>query len=214
MLRIVIGNKKYSSWSLRPWLALQMANAPFEETVVALDMSDTDANIRKFSPSGRVPALIDDNLTIWDSLSICEYLHEKFPHKHLWPADVSQRAHARSVSAEMHSGFMNLRNDCSMKIVQQYPYKKPRPETQKDVDRIVSIFGECLRRSGGPFLYGANPCIADAFYAPVVSRFRTYSIPLPEVATAYCNTIWDWPPLKAWVADAQKETLRAKLHED
>lgn len=214
MLKIVIGNKKYSSWSLRPWLALQMTSAPFEETVVALDMPDTDANIRKFSPSGRVPALLDDNLTIWDSLAICEYLHEKFPHKHLWPRDVPQRAHARSISAEMHSGFMNLRNDCSMKIVQQYPYKKLRAETQKDVDRIVSIFTECLRRSGGPFLFGANPCIADAFYAPVVSRFRTYSIPLPDVAQAYCNTIWDWPPLKAWVADAQNETLRAKLHED
>src|SRR5512140_664931 len=214
MLKIVIGNKKYSSWSLRPWLALQMTSAPFEETVVALDMPDTDANIRKFSPSGRVPALLDDNLTVWDSLAICEYLHEKFPNKHLWPRDVSQRAHARSISAEMHSGFMNLRNDCSMKIVQQYPYKKLRAETQKDVDRIVSIFAECLRRSGGPFLFGARPCIADAFYAPVVSRFRTYSIPLPDVAAAYCNTIWDWPPLKAWVVDAQNETLRAKLHED
>jgi glutathione S-transferase len=214
MLKMVIGNKKYSSWSLRPWLALQMTGAPFEETVVALDMPDTDANIRKFSPSGRVPALIDENLTVWDSLSICEYLHEKFPHKHLWPADAAHRAHARSVTAEMHSGFMNLRNDCSMKILQQYPYKKLRAETQKDVDRIVAIFGECLRRAGGPFLYGSNPCIADAFYAPVVSRFRTYSIPLPAVATSYCNTIWDWPPLKAWVADAQNETLRAKNHED
>jgi len=214
MLKIVIGNKKYSSWSLRPWLALQMTSAPFEETVVALDMPDTDANIRKFSPSGRVPALIDDNLTVWDSLAICEYLNEKFPHKHLWPRETAARAHARSISAEMHSGFMNLRNDCSMKIVQQYPYKPLRPETQKDVDRIVSIFAECLRRSGGPFLFGASPCIADAFYAPVVSRFRTYSIPLPDAARAYCDTIWDWPPLKAWVADAQNETLREKHHED
>lgn len=214
MLKIVIGNKKYSSWSLRPWLALKMTGAPFEETVVALDMPDTDANIRKFSPSGRVPALIDEDLTVWDSLAICEYLHEKFPERRLWPSEAPERARARSISAEMHSGFMNLRNDCSMKIVQQYPYKKPRPETQKDVDRIVEIFGECLRRSGGPFLFGKDPCIADAFFAPVVSRFRTYAIPITGPAAAYCKTIWDWPPLQAWVEGAQKETLRAKFHED
>src|SRR3954447_26307256 len=177
MLKIVLGNKKYSSWSLRPWLALKLAGAPFEEQVVALDMPDTAANIRKYSPSGRVPALIDGSLTIWDSLAICEYLNEKFPQAQLWPADAAQRARARSISAEMHSGFTNLRNDCSMKIVKQYPYKPLRPDTQKDVDRIVAIWEECLRRNGGRFLFGNEPCIADAFYAPVVSRFRTYSVP-------------------------------------
>jgi glutathione S-transferase len=214
MLKIVIGNKKYSSWSLRPWLVLQQAGVPFEEQVVALDLPDTDANIRRFSPSGRVPALIDGNLTVWDSLAICEYLNEKFPGKRLWPENGAQRAQARSICAEMHSGFANLRNDCSMKIVQQYPYKPLRPETQKDVDRIVALWEECLRRNGGPYLFGKDPCIADAFYAPVVSRFRTYSIPLPAAAKAYCDTVWAWPPLQAWVEGAQKETLRAKLHED
>jgi glutathione S-transferase len=214
MLKIVVGNKKYSSWSLRPWLVLKQAGVPFEETVVALDMPDTDANIRKFSPSGRVPALIDGDVTVWDSLAICEYLHEKFPEKKLWPQDRAARARARSICAEMHSGFANLRNDCAMKIVQQYPYKPLRPETQKDVDRIVALWSDCLKQGGGPFLFGKEPCIADAFFAPVVSRFRTYSIPVSGAAKAYCDTVWAWPALQAWVADAQRETVRAKLHED
>jgi glutathione S-transferase len=214
MLKIVVGNKKYSSWSLRPWLVLKHAGEPFEEIVVPLDMPDTAANIRKYSPSGRVPALIDGDITVWDSLAIAEYLHEKFPAKRLWPKDAAQRARARSLAAEMHSGFTNLRNDCSMKIVQQYPYKPLRPETQAEVDRIVAIWEESLKRSGGPFLFGKELCIADAFYAPVVSRVRTYSIPVSGAAKAYCETIWAWPALQAWVADAQRETLRAKLHED
>jgi len=214
MLKIVVGNKKYSSWSLRPWLVLKHAGEPFEEIVVPLDMPDTAANIRKYSPSGRVPALIDGDITVWDSLAIAEYLHEKFPAKRLWPKDVAQRARARSLAAEMHSGFTNLRNDCSMKIVQQYPYKPLRPETQAEVDRIVAIWEESLKRSGGPFLFGKELCIADAFYAPVVSRVRTYSIPVSGAAKAYCETIWAWPALQAWVADAQRETLRARLHED
>jgi len=214
MLKIVVGNKKYSSWSLRPWLVLKHAGLPFEEIVVPLDMPDTAENIRKYSPSGRVPALIDGDLTVWDSLAISEYLNEKFPDKALWPKDPAQRARARSVAAEMHSGFANLRTDCSMKIVQQVPHKELRPETQAEVGRIVSIWEDCLKRSGGPFLFGKQPCIADAFYAPVVSRFRTYSIPVSGAAKAYCDTVWAWPALQAWVADAQRETLRAKFHED
>ncbi len=214
MLKIVVGNKKYSSWSLRPWLALKLTGAPVEEQVIALDMPDTAANIRKFSPSGRVPALIDGNLTIWDSLAICEYLNEKFPQAQLWPRDAAQRAWARSISAEMHSGFMNLRNDCSMKIVQQYPYKPLRPETQADVDRIVELWNECLRAGKGPWLFGAKPTIADCMYAPVVSRFRTYSIPLTPVAQKYADHVWSWPVLQEWVTAARAETLRAKFHED
>ena len=214
MLKIVVGNKKYSSWSLRGWLALKLANVPYEEIVVPLDMPDTAQQIRKYSPSGRVPALIDGEITVWDSLAIAEYLHEKFPDKRLWPRDAAQRARARSVAAEMHAGFANLRNDCSMKIVQQYPYKALRPETQADVDRIVAIWQECLNQSGGPFLFGKEPCVADAFYAPVVSRFRTYSIPVSGAAKAYCDAVWAWRPLQEWVATAQRETLRAKFHED
>jgi len=214
MLKIVVGNKKYSSWSLRGWLVLKHAGVPYEEIVVPLDMPDTAENIRRHSPSGRVPALIDGKLTVWDSLAICEYLHEKLPEKRLWPQDAGQRARARSVAAEMHSGFANLRNDCSMKIVEQYAYKPLRAQTQAEVDRIVEIWEECLRQSGGPFLFGKQPCIADAFYAPVVSRFRTYSIPVGGAAKAYCDAVWAWPALQAWVSDAKRETLRAKFHED
>jgi glutathione S-transferase len=214
MLKIVVGNKKYSSWSLRPWLALKLTSAPFEETVVALDMPETAGDIRKYSPSGRVPALIDGTTTVWESLAICEYLAEKFPQAGLWPSDPAQRALARAVSSEMHAGFGNLRNDCSMRIVEQRPYKPLRPETQKDVDRIVELWNECLRRSGGPWLFGARPGIADAMYAPVVSRFRTYSIPVAGGAKVYCDTVWAWPVLQDWVAAARAETLRAKLHED
>lgn len=213
-MKIVIGNKKYSSWSLRPWLALELTGAPYEETVVALDEPDTAAKIRKFSPSGRVPALIDGSLTTWDSLAICEYLHEKFPKRKLWPEDASQRAKARSISAEMHSGFMNLRNDCSMRIVEERPAAKLSPQTQADIDRIVEIWSECLKASSGPFLFGKEPCIADCFYAPVVSRFRTYKIAAPPVAQGYMATVWAWPALQKWVTAARAETLRAKFHED
>ena len=214
MLKIVVGNKKYSSWSLRGWLGLKLSGAPFEEIVVALDMPDTAQSIRKYSPSGRVPCLIDDAVNVWDSLAICEYLADRFPGAGLWPKDPAQRALARAVSAEMHSGFANLRNDCSMKIVETKPYKPQRPEVQAEVARIVELWEDCLRRSGGPYLFGAKPCIADAFYAPVVSRFRTYSIPVSGAAQKYCDTVWSWPALQEWVEAARKETLRAKLHED
>ena len=214
MLKIVVGNKKYSSWSLRPWVALKLTGAPFEEVVVALDMPDTAENIRRYSPGGRVPALIDSGTTVWESLSICEYLAEKFPAAELWPKDAAQRAVARSISSEMHAGFANLRNDCSMKILRQYPPKPLRPETQKDVDRIVEIWTGCLDKSGGPYLFGARPGIADAMYAPVVSRFRTYSIPVSGKAADYCKTIWSLPALQAWVEGARAETLRAQFHED
>ena len=214
MLKIVVGNKKYSSWSLRGWLAVKLTGAPFEETLVPLDMPDTARDLRQVSPSGRVPALIDGELTVWDTLAIGEYLHEKFPRAGLWPADAAQRARARSISAEMHSGFVNLRNDCSMRIVEERPFKPLRAETQADVDRIVEIWEGCLRKSGGPWLFGARPCLADAFYAPVVSRFRTYSIPLKGAAASYVSTVWEWPALQEWVAAARAETLRAKYHED
>jgi glutathione S-transferase len=213
-VKIVIGNKKYSSWSLRPWLALKQTGTAFEEVVIALDMDDTAQNIRRHSPSGRVPALVDGALTVWDSLAICEYLNEKFPQAQLWPADAAQRARARSVSAEMHSGFMNLRNDCSMRIVEERPAAKLRPETQAEVSRIVDIWGDCLQASGGPFLFGKKPCIADCFYAPVVSRFRTYKISAPPQAQAYMEAVWGWPALQEWVSGARAETLRAKKHED
>src|ERR1700682_3668353 len=172
MLKVVVGNKKYSSWSLRGWLALQLTGAPFEEVVVALDMPDTAQNIRKYSPSGRVPRPIDGPTSVWDSLAIAEYLHEKFPAAQLWPADAAARARARSVSAEMHSGFASLRNECAMKIVEQFPKRDLSPDTKGEVERIQTIWTECLKQSGGPFLFGARPCLAGAMYAPGGRRFR------------------------------------------
>jgi glutathione S-transferase len=212
-MKIVIGNKKYSSWSLRPWLALKIVGQPFEETVIPLDVPDTAENIRRYSPSGRVPALVDGTLTVWDSLAICEYLNEKFPQAGLWPAGPGERAQARSVSAEMHSGFMNLRNDCSMRILEERPVGKLRPETQTEVDRIVEIWERCLQASGGPFLFGQKPCIADCFFAPVVSRFRTYQIAAPDRARGYLDAVWAWPALQGWVEDARNEKVRLKKYE-
>jgi glutathione S-transferase len=208
-MKIVIGNKKYSSW----WLALKITGQPFEEVVIPLDVDDTAENIRRYSPSGRVPALVDGNVTIWDSLAICEYLNEKFPGAGLWPQSPARRAHARSITAEMHSGFMNLRNDCSMRIVEERPKATLRPETQAEVERIGQIWEEFLAISGGPFLFGEKPCIADCFYAPVVSRFRTYQIPAAGRAGGYLETIWAWPLLQEWVDGARKETLRLKRYE-
>ena len=213
MLKIALGNKKYSSWSLRPWLALKMTGALFEEQVIALDMPDTAENIRRVSPSGRVPCLLDGSLTIWDSLAICEYLNEKFPAAGLWPADSALRARARSVSAEMHSGFSNLRNDCPMKIVEKFPFRPLKPDTQAEVNRMVELWNECLKKSAGPFLFGARPCIADAMFAPAVTRFHTYSIPATGAAQQYLGAIWSWPLLQEWVSAVRAETLRAKNHE-
>ena len=214
MLKIVIGNKQYSSWSLRAWLALKLTGAPFEEVVVGLDLPDTAKNIAKYSPSGRVPALLDGTLLIWESLAICEYLAEKFPEAQLWPKDAALRALLRSASTEMHAGFANLRTDCSMKTLKQYPARPLRQETQADVDRILALWNQCLKASGGPYLSGAKPGVADAMYAPVVSRFRTYSIPVSGAAKAFCDALWALPAMQDWVAGAQAETLRARRYED
>lgn len=214
MLKLIIGNKKYSSWSLRPWLALTHAGIQFEEQVIALDQPDTDANIRKYSPSGKVPCLIDGAVTVWDSLAIVEYVNEKHPEKQLWPKDASARAVARSVSAEMHSGFSALRNEHPMKIIESLPTAQRSPETVKDVQRIQQLWRECRQKfgAGGPFLFGAFS-IADAFYAPVVSRFRTYGVPMEGAVKEYADAIWALPAMQKWVGGAQAETLRVPRNE-
>lgn len=214
MLKLIIGNKKYSSWSLRPWLALTHAGIQFEEQVIALDQPDTDANIRKYSPSGKVPCLIDGAVTVWDSLAIVEYVNEKHPEKQLWPKDASARAVARSVSAEMHSGFSALRNEHPMKIIESLPTPQRSPETVKDVQRIQQLWRECRQKfgAGGPFLFGAFS-IADAFYAPVVSRFRTYGVPMEGAVKEYADAIWALPAMQKWVGGAQAETLRVPRNE-
>jgi glutathione S-transferase len=214
MLKIVVGNKNYSSWSMRGWIVLRHTGAPFEEVVVPLDQPDTAATIKRWSPSGRVPALIDGEVTIWDSIAICEYLNEKFPAAKLWPGDPAARAVARSVSAEMHSGFQALRGHCLMRIRSSFPARPLPDDVAKDVARVTEIWADCRRRFGkeGPYLFGAFS-IADVMYAPVVSRFRTYSLPLEGAAKEYADALWDDFAVREWVKAAHEEKLVASKHE-
>ncbi|BDG09580.1 glutathione S-transferase family protein [Anaeromyxobacter paludicola] len=213
-MKIVLGNKAYSSWSLRPWLVLRHFGIACEEQVIPLDQPTSEADLRRASPSGRVPALLDGELTVWDSLAICEYLADKFTGKPLWPADPAARAVARSVSAEMHSGFTALRNHLPFKIKETFDPAPLLPEVQADVDRIVALWNDCRRRfgKGGPFLFGPFS-IADAMYAPVVSRFRTYGVKPQGEAAAYAEAVWALPELQAWLEEARKETWRMKRYE-
>lgn len=206
-LTLVIGDKNLSSWSLRPWLAMKEAGIPFAEQLILLDRPGTKAEILKKSPSGRVPCLIDGGLAIWDSLAILEYLAEKFPDRRLWPTDRRARAVARSVSAEMHSGFANLRSQWPMKFAIEGMRKEMSAEVAADVRRISDIWETCRRDfgSGGPFLFGAFS-IADAMYAPVVSRFVTYGpVDLGPLAAKWRDAIWALPAMKEWGEGAKAE---------
>ena len=185
MLKLIAGDKNYSSWSMRPWLLLTAAGIAFEEETILLGEPDSKEKIARFSPSGTVPVLIDGDITVHDSLAICEYLAEKFPEKALWPQDAGARARARSVSAEMHSSFSNLRGRMPMNIRNRYPGKGMTPEAAADIARVSAIWSECVRRSGGPYLFGAGFGIADAMYGPVVFRFQTYGVALEGGAAAY-----------------------------
>ena len=202
---LVIGNKNYSSWSLRPWLAMKVAGIPFAEHRIPLYGPGSKDQILVYSPAGKVPCLADGVLRVWDSLSICEYLAEKHPG--LWPQDPAARALARSVSAEMHSGFANLRAKMSMNIRKRYPGLGRTPESLADVARIVSLWSDCRARygKGGRFLFGAFS-IADAMYAPVVLRFRTYEVELPADCRAYSDAVLALPAMQDWIAAAMAET--------
>ena len=214
MLKIVVGNKNYSSWSLRGWLMLKKTLQPFEEVVIGLDQPDTAENIRKYSPSGRVPVLLSGNLTVWDSLAIGEYLAETFPAANLWPKEPEVRAVARSISAEMHSGFVALRTHCPMKMKERIQQDTPQ-EALDDAARVRAIWTSTRERhgGGGPFLFGAFT-IADAMFAPVVSRFRTYGLPLTGPAAAYGEAVWNDPDFQIWYEAARSETLRVPRYED
>lgn len=200
---LIIGNKNYSSWSLRPWLLLKQAAIPFKEIRLAFGSDD----LSKYSPSGLVPALKHGPLTIWDSLAIAEYLAEQFPEKELWPRDVEARAIARSVSAEMHSGFINMRTHMNMNCRGHFPGKGMTPEVEKDIRRIQHIWQDCRSRfgKGGEFLFGKFS-IADAMYAPVTSRFVTYAVPLSPLVQAYVHTLQGLPAMQEWLAAAKAET--------
>jgi glutathione S-transferase len=181
---------------------------------VLLDKPDTASNIARYSASGRVPVLLAGEMTIWDSLAICEYLAEQFPDKHLWPQDVAARALARSVVAEMHSGFADLRTAMTMNIKARLPGRGRTPGAQADIGRICEIWEECLSRFGHhQFLFG-DFSIADAFFAPVVTRFRTYGVALAPALQAYCERVLAHPAVARWISEAMLETEVADLHED
>ena len=205
-MELVIGTKNWSTWSLRPWLALKRVGAPFTETLVQLrEVETSTAEILKHSPSGLVPVLKDGDLVVWDSLAICEYLAERFPSARLWPEDQDLRALARSATAEMHGGFGALRRECSMDLKLRTVIA-PSPEVSKDVRRIVQLWSQALERSGGPFLFG-HWTIADAFYTPVATRFRTYGIDLTAhgdagAAQAYADALLGTPEFLEWEAAA------------
>lgn len=211
-LTLVIGNKNYSSWSLRPWLAMKMAGLHFDEIRIVLDRPDTKASILQYSPNGRVPCLLDRRpdgvLTVWDSLAICEYVNEAYAGATLWPAAAAARARARAVTAEMHSSFAALRQHLPMDIRGRLPGRGAGSlalaEVADQVRRIGDIWSEALAASGGPFLFGAFS-IADAFFAPVATRFATYAVPLPGPLTAYSNRLLSTAPMKEWIAAAESE---------
>lgn len=213
-LTLIIGNKNYSSWSMRPWVAMTAFNIPFTEVRILLDRPDTATRIAEFSAAGRVPVLIAGQMTIWDSLAICEYLAEQFPEKHLWPQDVAARAMARSVCAEMHSGFADLRSAMSMSIRDSLPGRGRTPGAQGDIGRISEIWEECLSRFGHhQYLFGEFT-IADAFFAPVVMRFKTYQVALAPALQAYCDRVQAHPAVARWVAEALAEPEIAAAHDD
>ena len=205
-LTLVVASKNYSSWSLRPYLALVHTGQPFREVVVPLGTEATAASIAKYSPSGRVPVLHHGERVLWDSLAICEYLAEQFPAARLWPEDVEARALARCVTAEMHAGFTSLRTHMSMNLRARKPGEGHAPGVSEDIARITALWRECRGRhgQGGPFLFGAFS-IADAFYAPVVTRFVTYGVALDAVGAAYRDAVLALPGLKAWTEAALGE---------
>lgn len=207
---LVIGNKNYSSWSLRPWLAMKQLSLDFDEVRIALYTPESPEKIRSFSPSGKVPILVHGTLKVWDSLAICEYLAEQFPTLHWWPKDRTARAIARSISAEMHSSFQHLRHSMPTNCRARLPGKGMTSEVQVDIDRITAIWRECRQRSGngGSLLFGEFT-IADAMFAPVVTRFITYDVQLDSISRAYAEKILALPAMQEWMkaAEAEIETI-------
>ncbi|MFT3666810.1 glutathione S-transferase family protein [Piscinibacter sp.] len=213
-MQLVIGNKNYSSWSMRPWVLMKQAGIPFEELMLRFDAFTPESAFKRrlagLTPAGRVPVLIDDDgFAVWDTLAIAEYLAERFPDKRLWPADAKARARARSVCAEMHSGFGALRSHFPMNIEAKLPDVGARvmaehAEVRADLERLVAMWSALLREHGGPLLFGEFG-IADAFYAPVAMRLATYAPPLPPEITAYIARVQALPGVAAWVKEALAE---------
>ena len=208
-LKLAIGNNNYSSWSMRPWLALRANNIAFEEIFIPLYTGAADKQrILDVTRSGKVPALVDGDITVWDSLAIIEYLAERFPQARLWPEDRAARAHARSISAEMHSGFMALRNECPMNLHRPVKRVALSDDARANIARVQQIWGECRERYGksGPFLFGAFGG-ADAMFAPVVYRFHTYAIEVTPPVAGYMKTMMAEPAVQEWTRAGLAETL-------
>lgn len=207
--RLLIGNKNYSSWSMRPWLLMQHARIPFVEEVVNMAAADFHDRVARVSPRGQVPVLVDEeeDLVIWDSLAIAEYFAERHRHLQLWPVDPRARAVARAMCAEMHSGFHELRTRMPQNITQRFPRLGWSVRVQREIDRVVALWGEARDRfgQGGPFLFGAFS-IADAFFAPVTRRFVTYEVALPLPARHYVEAIERLPAMQQWIEDSRRET--------
>ncbi|MBP6852009.1 MAG: glutathione S-transferase family protein [Rhodoferax sp.] len=213
MLKLYIGNKNYSSWSMRPWVLLRQAGIPFDEVMVRFDAFSADSQFKQrlgpISPSGKVPVLVDGDLVIWDTLAIAEYVAEQFPQHALWPADKAARARARSICAEMHSGFQALRGACMMNIEASLPDVgalawRDKPAVRADVQRLVEMWSALLAEHGGPMLFG-HFTIADAYFAPVCMRLKTYALPVPSAIGDYVERVRALPGVRAWIDDALAE---------
>jgi glutathione S-transferase len=205
MTTLLISSKNYSSWSLRGFLLARLAHLDFEERAVSPDDPDTRAELLLRAASIRVPCLVHDGVTVWDTLAIAEYLHEVFPNAGMYPGDRMARARCRSIAGEMHSGFSALRASFPMNLRTEARRIAVWSAVMADIDRITTIWRECLDTWKGPWLFGRKPTVGDAMYAPVVARFRSYAVELDPVSAAYCAHVWTWPDLAEWVAAAQLE---------
>jgi len=204
-MRLVIGNKNYSSWSLRPWILLKHARIKFDEVHIPLFTNEGELMLDELCPAKQVPVLYDDRLVLWDSLAICEYIADKFPDKKLLPEHSADRARARAMSAEMHSGFQHLRNNMPMNCRRSVENFVPNLETELDIQRIIQLFEQALLDTKGPWLFG-HYTVADAMFAPVVTRFKTYSIPMPTLTKKYFTKVLDDASMKQWYEAASHES--------
>lgn len=211
MYSLYIANKNYSSWSLRPWVLLRAMNIPFQEKMLPFRDERLWAPFRAINPSGKVPCLVDADLTVWDSLAIVEYLAEN--HAGVWPADAEERAWARCAAAEMHSGFAALRSICTMNIGLRIELARITPELGRDIDRINQLWTEGLNRFGGPYLAGATFTAVDAFFAPVVFRYQTYGLDTTDLTRAYVERMLALPAMQQWQAEALAEAWQDERHE-
>ncbi|MDB5991664.1 MAG: glutathione S-transferase [Herbaspirillum sp.] len=207
-ITLVIGDKNYSSWSMRAWLVLAAFDIPFNEILIKLGQPDTTTRIAQYSAAGKVPVLLGDDIAVWDSLAICEFAAEQFPERDLWPRDAAVRAVARSICAEMHAGFKGLRSAMSMDIAGRYPGQGRTLQAQADIGRICEIWENCLAEFGHHrYLFG-DFSIADAFFAPVVMRFRSYNVSLAPALRAYVERVTAHPAVARWIAAAEAEAAQ------